>query len=548
MTRKGNKMSSKMNFRKLLDEQGILDSQVVAYSRKSRDEQNGEGMQNHRDALTTWAKENLGLDNLKIYEEVDSSETLDREQFNQLREDIKKKRIKVLLVLRLDRISRKITDMERVLKEFNFHDLILIETARDKMVNYKEILGLKLESIVSDLFLEQSKQVLYAGRVRAVQLYGYHQGPTCLGYDYNKQSKKLVPNKDAHIVKQIYSLCLSGYSTPQIAIRLNEQGLRSKNGNRFTAPRIWHILVNDKYKGTQSFGKKSWFKDDTGQYHVKDHPEDLWVVYDQAHEPLIDPEDWEKVQELLIAKPGGPRGGRKKTRSDTSFPVSGLIKCANDGYNMTVISRKYKNSVVPMVRHCSRVDYLTGEKCTNKTVSVEKVVNFMKADFWANVRPAIMQMRTQLAKGGKLQRAIEKKVTELTELVKQRKDLEKGIDNLIELQIQAGVNDKLVTKMKQLESQLKLVNDEIQRLEQIEDTDGELQWVEDFLEDAKDIVGFPFSYNGMNNGEQNVFWKRWYKGIKVLDGEVVGHEYTNEVKAILNMLPTEPEIPPVINN
>lgn len=226
-------------------------------------------------------------------------------------------------------------------------------------------------------------------------------------------------------------------------------------------------------------------------------------------------------------------------RKDVMYPISGLVKCANDGYSMSVISRKYKNSTVPMVRHCTKFDYTTGEKCTNKTISVEKVEDHMKEVFWNDIRPKMMKLSKELAKGGKLQKSKEKKKSELAELVKQKKELDRQIDHLVELQIQTGVNERLVTRMKQLESQLKMVNDEIQRLQELEGTDGELAWVEDFMEDAELFIGFPFNYNSMSNEDKNVFWKKWFKGVQVLDGEVVGHEFTGEINSLLGMIEDE---------
>jgi hypothetical protein len=102
-------------------------------------------------------------------------------------------------------------------------------------VNYNEILGIKLEAMMSDLYQEQAKLVLASGRKKAVQLYGNHLGETPLGYDYDKETKKLVPNNEAWVVKEIFKMYLEGFSTHSIAIKLNDMGLTTRKGSSLKA-------------------------------------------------------------------------------------------------------------------------------------------------------------------------------------------------------------------------------------------------------------------------------------------------------------------------
>jgi site-specific DNA recombinase len=107
---------------KILETKGIY--RLFAYSRKSRDI-DAEGLRKHHDIIQELA-DKLGLP-VTFYEEVESSETLNRPQLNQLRKDIQNKKIRCLIVYRMDRLSRKVTDTERLVKEFAFNDLLLIE-------------------------------------------------------------------------------------------------------------------------------------------------------------------------------------------------------------------------------------------------------------------------------------------------------------------------------------------------------------------------------------------------------------------------------------
>ncbi len=165
----------------ILNKNGI--TKLYAYSRKSRDE-SGEGLAKHHDILEQFAN-TYGLP-IEILEEVGSSETLNRPMLNEVRDRIKSKEIRCLLIYRMDRLSRKVTDTERLLKDFDQQDLILIEAHNGKIIDYEDFLGNKMNAFISDLYLEQSKLVLNAGKKKAVSLYGNHLGEAPIGYDYNR--------------------------------------------------------------------------------------------------------------------------------------------------------------------------------------------------------------------------------------------------------------------------------------------------------------------------------------------------------------------------
>lgn len=517
--------------RKKLEEKGI--TQLYGYSRKSRDE-NGEGLEKHRNQLEAFAKE-LGYP-IIILEEQESSETLNRPMMKLLRDDIKKGKVKAVVMLRLDRLTRKITDLERLLAEWNFHDVLLIEANRQKIIDPKEMQTVKLEGIMNDLYQDSAKQVLFAGRLKAVELYGHHvNGQPPLGYDYNRDTKKLVPNQDAHIIKQIYDLYLAGYSTNTIAVKLNRQGLVTRNGSIFNSRSIHTILCNDKYIGTQSFGKKQWHKDGEGNVMSKNRTQDLWVTYENAHEPIINNETFDKVQEQLVANRITP----ERVLRNTMFSVSGLVKCGKCGWNMAVITRKFKTKESVMIRSCPKIDYTTGEKCKNKGLSVEAIEDYFRKELWNTVRPLVLEYKKKIAKGKKLKLKSNTQV-EMADFHKKKKELTKQIDILIDMQLSMGKSERLMVKMNQLEAQLKMVNEQLERLENCE-VDDSFAWVEHFLKDAEDLICYPLNWKGMSSEDKNVFLKKYFKGVTVLNGEIVGIMYSDAVQELINLQLTNQE-------
>lgn len=507
------------NLKNILESKGI--DRLFAYSRKSRDIDE-EGLQKHHDIIMELA-DKLGLP-VQFYEEVESSETLNRPQLNKLRKDIQNKKVRCLIVYRMDRLSRKVTDTERLVKEFAFNNLILIEAHREKIVDYNEILGIKLEAMMSDLYQEQAKIVLASGRKKAVQLYGNHLGEPPLGYDYNKETKKLVPNEDAWVVKKMFDMYLQGYSTHSIALKLNEMGLTTRKGGIFKGKGIWQLLMNDKYIGVQTYGKKEWYKDGDGRVHCKDRPQEEWVVYQDAHEPLIDEETFEKVQALLEKNRRVPAGERNHTHL-----LTGLVKCGKCGWNMAVIKRAYPKKIDFNIRSCDRRNYLTNERCGNKGIKGEIVEDYLVKAIFSNVRPVILDMKKDIAKSGKsLKKAIEGQ--ELEDLFKQEKKLNQQLDKLIDMQLEFS-NDRITVRMKQVEAQLEIIQGKIARLSG-EATENEFTWVDAYLKEAEDLIGFPFNYRGMDAEQKNIFIKKYIKNVTVLDGEITEINYADEVEKI----------------
>lgn len=514
--------------REILENRGI--SQLHAYSRKSRDIDE-EGLKKHHDIIEALAEE-LGFP-VKFYEEVDSSETLNRPQLNQLRKDIQSKKVRCLIVYRMDRLSRKVTDTERLVKEFAFNDLILIEAHREKIVDYNELLGIKLEAMMSDLYQEQAKIVLTAGRQKAVALYGNHIGEAPLGYTYDKETKKLIPNNDAIIVQEIFKMYLEGYSGNSIAVKLNTKGIRTRKGALFTGKAIIDIIQNDKYIGIQTYGKREWYKDGNGRKMSKERPKEEWIVYQDAHEAIIDEDTFKKAQKVLEANKRRPSGAIQR-----KYSLSTVAMCGMCGKTLPVMVRQYKTKTSVNIRACNKIDFATGHKCSNGGIHGDIVRDYIKQQLWKVVRPVVLQMKKEWAKDKKeILKIGEDK--ELKDLEKQKIQLSKQMNNLIDLQMNLGVQDHLVIKMKQVEAQLKIVQDRLENL-QGSDSDNELYWVENFLKEAEDLIGFPLNWEGMNEEDKNIFIKKYIENVIVLNHEIVGVKYSEEVESLLQLRPTEP--------
>jgi len=501
-------------------------TELVAYSRKSRDI-DGEGLKKHQDQLQEFADSvRLPLD---IREEVGSSETMNRKEMNQLRADIKNKKVKCLIVVRLDRLTRKVTDLERLMEEFKFNDLLLIEVHRGKVIDYNDTLGTKLEGIMSDLYQTQSKIVLASGRMKAVALYGNHLGEPPLGYDYNRETKKLDPNDQSFLIKRIFDMYLDGVNTHQIAIKLNQLGYTGRKGE-FKGKAVWSMLHNEKYIGWQIYGKKIWWKDEHGTKHVKDRPREDWIVYEDAHEAIIDMDTWNRVQKML--KSTGRNNSNEQKRS---WRFTGLIRCGKCGAKMSFTK---KPSEKYYMRKCSKLDYQSGDMCNNKAplhATIEKHINDI---LYGEVFPAFVKVANQLKEDKTTFRKHEADA-EFKELSHRRKQIDTQLDNLIDLQLEIGVSAKLVEKQKQLQKQLEAINKAIEKLgEEKEEAVVDNQYMNSTVERMVNVmeqVNFKLNFRQGDEATKNVLLCKYFERINVTDGEITEVVFTPETQKIIEL-------------
>lgn len=151
---------------------------------------------------------------------------------------------------------------------------------------------------------------------------------TMLGYKRNKNGTLEIVPEEAEIVKLIFNSYLSGMGKLAIANKLNEMGIATKNERLWTPDAVRRILRNEKYCGDLLLQKtfrenhltkrKMENQGQLPQYYVKD-----------AHEPIIDREMFQQVQELLMEQ----QKFSPKKSCNTVYPFRGMITCGCCGKN-----------------------------------------------------------------------------------------------------------------------------------------------------------------------------------------------------------------------
>lgn len=159
------------------------------------------------------------------------------------------------------------------------------------------------------------------------------------GYRKNPENKKewIVDEEAAQVVRHIFDLCMEGRGPMQIAKQLKEEQILNptaykhkegiKTPNPETAdPYHWntntvvHILECQEYTGCtvnfKTYTNSIWDK------KQRENPEENRAVFYNTHPAIIEPEVFDKVQEIRQQR-------HRRTKTGKSHMFSGLVFCAD---------------------------------------------------------------------------------------------------------------------------------------------------------------------------------------------------------------------------
>jgi len=144
------------------------------------------------------------------------------------------------------------------------------------------------------------------------------------GYGYKVENGEyvIVP-EEAEIIRKVFNDYANGKGYLTIARSLNAMGVKSHRGNPIENRTIEYWLNNPVY-----IGKTRWNPD--GKLSRK-FGADTAIISDGTHTPIIDMETWEKVQYQMKLKKTKYRKYYNPDRKDLSHWLSGIVRCEKCG-------------------------------------------------------------------------------------------------------------------------------------------------------------------------------------------------------------------------
>lgn len=239
-----------------------------------------------------------------------SGKNLERPAMKKLITDANHKKFQVIVVIKLDRLSRSQKDVLYLLEDVFAPVQIGFKSVSepfDTTIPFgKAAIGMM--AVFAQLERETIVERVTMAKREAAKQGRYGGGPSPYGYDYHAPMKELTINElQAETVRKIYARYLQGDTGYQaISDRLNEEKVPAPKAKYWNRSTIIKILQNPIYAG------------------YLPHKGDL---YEGKQAALISREDFEKVQKLLAdRKPG--------TFKRHSGLISGLVYCAECGARM----------------------------------------------------------------------------------------------------------------------------------------------------------------------------------------------------------------------
>ncbi len=312
---------------------------VAAYARVSTVSYEQKiSLEAQREYYRKYIKSNADWEFVDVYYDFGISGTKKdgREGLMKMIDDCEKGRVDYIITKSISRFARNTIDcleMVRKLNSLNIH--IYFEKEN---INTRDMESELMLSILSSLAENESMSISENNKWSIKKR--FEKGTYIIsyppyGYEINNRKMEIV-NKNAEVIKDIFNMYLSGEGTYKIAKQLNQKGILSPKGVKWTGSTINKILSNEKYVGDVLFQKT--YTDKHFKRHINRGEEDKYYIRDH-HEAIINRDDFEKVQAIKKQRTQEKGNGKNTGRYRKRYSLSGKIKCGE--CNSTFRRKKY---------------------------------------------------------------------------------------------------------------------------------------------------------------------------------------------------------------
>lgn len=235
---------------------------------------------------------------------ISGTSTKNRKQFNKMINDALAGKIDLILTKSISRFARNTVDTLMNIRNLKDHGVeVYFEKENIWTFDSKcEMLLTFMSSFAQEESRSISENVAWGHRKRfedGKYSVGYKH---FLGYEKGENDKFVINPEQAEIVKSIYKMFLGGYTVNMICRELENRGIQTPAGkDKWRSSTVFSILTNEKYKGTALL-QKSYCVNYITHKTVKNRGELPMYLIEDAHDPIIQPEDWDIVQEEIAAR------------------------------------------------------------------------------------------------------------------------------------------------------------------------------------------------------------------------------------------------------
>jgi len=289
----------------------------------------------------------------KVYSDAGyTGANINRPALQELLNDIKQKKIDIVLAYKIDRLTRSPKDFYQLIEIFEKYNVSFISITerfdtstpagrllRNIMLTFAQFERELTSERTRDKMLERAKKGFYNG------------GHSPLGYD-RKNKKLFVNKKEAKLVRTIFEKYVETGSLGKVYKYLKDNNIKNKYGKQYYKTAIAYLLRNVLYVGKINH---------KGQ------------IFQGIHEPIISEELFELAQKMHGETP-------RRFHICKNHLFGGLIKCGECGSNMTPLFTNKRNKCGLRRYHyyrCTSTSKLDWDACGTRWVSAERLERYI---------------------------------------------------------------------------------------------------------------------------------------------------------------------------
>jgi DNA invertase Pin-like site-specific DNA recombinase len=230
-----------------------------------------------------------------------SGGTLERPALKRLLADIERGLVDVVVVYKIDRLSRALMDFAKLVEVFDAHEVTFVSVTQS--FNTTTSMGrLTLNILLSfaqferEVIGERIRDKVAASRARGMWMGGF----VPLGYD-TRDRKLIVNEAEAAVVRRIFAGFAEIGSGTKLARVLRTEGVTTKRGKPFDKGDLYKLLNNRVYLGDVVH---------------------KGTAYPGEHQAIVPQELWDRVHAILRES---PRVRANRNRNQTPALLRGLI-------------------------------------------------------------------------------------------------------------------------------------------------------------------------------------------------------------------------------
>ena len=492
---------------------GRNDEMIAIYSRKSKFTGKGESIGNQVELCKEHVRNLFGeeyVERCVVFEDEGfSGGNLMRPAFQKMMADVRKHKFKAIVVYRLDRISRNISDFTGLTDELNKLGVSFVSIR--EQFDTSTPMGRAMMFIIS-VFSQLERETI-AERIRdnmheLAKTGRWLGGNTPLGFKSKAVSKVAVDGKtrksfklvtvaeEADIPKMIFDLYTETDSLTAVEAEMLRRRIKTKQGKDFTRFAIKAILQNPVYmvadeeayryftdrEADVCFPKET-FDGSCGimAYNRTEQekgkttvllPVNEWIIAIGQHQGLVPSKQWIKVQESLDRNKSK---GYRKPRNNEAL-LTGLLFCSCGDRMYPKLSQRVTADGEPIYTYvCKMKERSKRQRCNRRNASG----NILDAAIIEQIKSLTEHNSSFIAQLEKSRRFYmgdrEQYETQLASLRSEYADNEKAINGLIDslgMAADSVVKPRLLKRIEELSETNRNIENRIHELEGLVDTNA----------------------------------------------------------------------------